>query len=159
MTSYTDNNKGWKIMSNRFIKHLAPALKSCVYRSNEHEAPQTNSRGSGTLHRTYISHNLPPQLSPYENICMVNDKGWGFVGKVRRIGKRFLWDRHDQRQTPIHCLNNSAALHFQHSTLQSMTCLTEVANCSSAGRLLQALLENFRVMLMRYVDVYSTTDF
>lgn len=140
-------------MNNRFIRHLPHALKSCVYRSEEHKALQINSRGSGTLHRTYSSHNLPQQLSLYENICMVNDKGWGFVGKVKCIGKKFLRDRHDQRQTPIHYLNNSAAVHFQHSTLQSMTCLAGVANCSSARRrpleLFQPSIEKFqRVMLM-----------
>lgn len=139
-----------EIMSNRFIiRHLPPSLKSCVYQSDEHKALQINSRGSGMLHRTHISHNLHPQLSSYENICMVNDKGWGFVGKVRQIGKQFLGDRHDQRQTPIHYLNNSAALHFQHSTLQSMTCLIGVANCFSAGRrpleLFQASIEKFRL--------------
>lgn len=78
---------------------------------------------------------------------MVNDKSWGFVGKVRQIGKWFLGDRHGQRQTPIHDLNNSAALYFQYSTLQSMTCLIGVANCCSGGRrpleLFQPSIEKF----------------
>lgn len=143
-------------MSNRFIRHLPHALKSCVYWSDEHKTLQINSRGSGMLHRAYSSHNLPRQLSPYENICIVNDKGWGFVGKVRCIGKRFLRGRHDQRQTPIHYLNNSAAVHFQHSTLQSMTCLAGVSNCSSARRrpleLFQPYIEKFQRVMWMYTQ-------